>query len=90
MFWRLCRVASWVGLSPQEWQTPYEYSSILSQQSPKEADPLWRLTDLFVRDRWAAPHETPYVEEEDDLERLWPGLRRLLLHIVLRKIKNYK
>ncbi len=90
MFWRLCRVASWVGLSPQEWQTPYEYSSILSQQSPKEADSLWRLTDLFVRDRWAAPHETPYVEEEDDLERLWSGLRRLLLHILLRKIKNYK
>ena len=45
-----------------------------------------RLTELFVRDRWAAPHETPYAAEEDDLGRLWPHLRHLLLRLMLLKI----
>src|SRR6185312_12508119 len=55
MFWRLCRVAGWIGFSPQAWQTPYEYSRMLSQQFPQKAAPLRYLTELFVRDRWDAP-----------------------------------
>ena len=45
-----------------------------------------RLTELFVRDRWAPHHETPYAAEEDDLERLWPHLRNVLLRLILLKI----
>ncbi len=86
MFWRVCRIASWAGLPPREWQTPFEYSHALSQHLPQEAAPMRRLTELFVRDRWAAPHETPYTAEEDDLGRLWPHLRHVLLRLILLKI----
>ncbi len=86
MFWRACRIASWAGLPPREWQTPFEYSRTLSQYFPQEAAPMRRLTELFVRDRWAAPHETPYAAEEDDLARLWPHLRNVLLRLILLKI----
>src|SRR5581483_11940737 len=51
-FWRLCRVASWVGLSPRAWQTPYEYSRALCGRLPQEAGTVWKLTELFVRERW--------------------------------------
>jgi transglutaminase-like putative cysteine protease len=86
IFWRACRIASWAGLPPREWQTPFEYSRTLIQHFPQEAAPMRRLTELFVRDRWAAPHETPYAPEEDDLERLWPHLRNVLLRLILLKI----
>src|SRR6266568_3525536 len=86
VFWRVCRIASWAGLPPREWQTPFEYSHALSQHLPQEAAPMRRLTELFVHDRWAAPHETPYTAEEDDLGRLWPHLRHVLLRLILLKI----
>ena len=54
-YWRLCRLASWVGLSPREWQTPYEFSQMLCRRVPHEAKPVWRLTELYVRERWAPP-----------------------------------
>jgi transglutaminase-like putative cysteine protease len=88
MFWRACQVASWAGMPPRGWQTPYEYSSMLIRHVPYEAAPLRRLTDLFVRDRWAAPHEVPYVPEEDDLERLWPHLRRVFLRLIVLRVSK--
>ncbi len=88
MFWRACRIASWAGMPPSGWQTPYEYSSMLIRHVPSEAAPLRRLTELFVRDRWAAPHEVPYVHEEDDLERLLPHLRRVLLRLIVLRVSN--
>lgn len=90
MFWRTCRIAGWAGLPPQGWQTPFEYSNMLGQRFPREAAPMRRLTELFVRARWAAPYETPYVVEEDDLERLWPHLRTLLLRMMLLRIGKSK
>ena len=52
MFWRLCRIATWAGLAPRSSQTPYEYSGMLSTQFPQQAPFLWRLTELFVYERW--------------------------------------
>jgi transglutaminase-like putative cysteine protease len=88
MYWRVCRLASWVGLPPQSWQTPYEYSRMLGRYFPQDMAPLRRLTELFVRDRWAAPHEMPFTAEEDDLERLWPHFRRMFLHIFLLRMRK--
>jgi transglutaminase-like putative cysteine protease len=87
-FWRLCRLAGWVGLSPRTWQTPYEFSLMLSHRLPQEATHLWRLTELFVRERWAAPHQAPHAFEEQELQRLSPGLRRILLRLILMKTKR--
>jgi hypothetical protein len=82
-YWRFCRLASWVGLAPRGWQTPYEYSSMLSQQLPEGSMPLRRLTDLFVRDRWGPPQAAPRPQEEEDIHQFWPVLRAELLRRIL-------
>jgi transglutaminase-like putative cysteine protease len=88
IFWRLCYIASWAGFSPRHWQTPYEYSRMLSRHFPQQAPPLWRLTELFVRDRWGAPHQVPHVHEEVYAQHLWMNLRGLMMHLVLKKVKK--
>ncbi|HZR44776.1 MAG TPA: DUF4129 domain-containing protein, partial [Ktedonobacteraceae bacterium] len=88
VYWRFCYITSWLGLAPRSWQTPYEYSRMLSQQFPQQARPLWRLTELFVRERYAAPHQAPRPQDEEAVERLWPTLRSLLLHLLLNKVKK--
>lgn len=88
-FWRVCYLAGWGGIPPQRWQTPYEYSNMLSQQFPQATASLQHLTELFVHDRWAAPHETLYAE--DNIEHLWPHLRSLLLlRLVLLRFRMPK
>lgn len=88
-FWRLCRVAGWIGLPPRPWQTPYEYSRMLSSRVPQEAPSLWWLTELFVHERWAPPKQTPSTLEksERELRRLWPGLHRTFLRLLWMKTK---
>jgi len=88
MFWRFCRLASWIGLAPKEWQTPYEYSGMLSRHFPQQQQSLWHLTDLFVRERWGASAQVPHPYKEQEVEHLWPALRGAFLHLVLRKVKK--
>lgn len=85
-FWRLCRIASWVGVGPRRWQTPYEYSQMLCQRVPEEALPLWRLTELFVRERWAPASSRAYADTE--LKQVWPGLRRVCVRLLWLKAKR--
>jgi transglutaminase-like putative cysteine protease len=82
---RLCRVASLIGSPPASWQTPYEYTFSLSRRFPQAAGTLRHLTDLFVRERWASPQQAPDPGEKQELERLWPRLRNMLLHPSLHK-----
>jgi hypothetical protein len=85
-FWRVCRVAGWVGLAPRSWQTPYEYSRALCGRVPQEAGTLWRLTELFVRERWGTlPHAS---QAEHELEQLSPRLRQSFWRLLLFKIKR--
>ncbi len=88
MFWRLCRIASWVGFAPKSWQTPYEYSGMLSNQFPQNATPLLHLTHLFVRERWGPPAQVPPHAEEEIVEHLQPNLRRMFLHLIMCKVKK--
>ncbi len=85
-FWRLCRLASWAGLAPQAWQTPYEFSHLLCQRLPRDAPPVWRLTELFVRERWA-PQATPYAlrSGEVEAEKLKPSLHRIFVRLLWTK-----
>jgi len=85
VFWRVCRLGRWAGLPPRGWQTPYEYNRVLSRHFPRVATPLRRVTDLFVRERWAAPHELPGAAEEQALEKLWPQLRNTLFRAILKR-----
>jgi hypothetical protein len=88
MFWRLCWIASRAGYSPQPWQTPYEYSSVLSAQLEQRPTPFWRLTELFVRDRWGPPHALLQADEEKDLEQQWPTLRNMFLQMLFKRGKK--
>jgi transglutaminase-like putative cysteine protease len=88
IFWRLCYVASWIGFSPHRWQTPYEYSRMLSHHLPEQAHPLWLLTELFVRDRWAPPQQVPQVHEEAYAQHLWSNLHGIVMRLALKKIKK--
>ncbi|HTK08460.1 MAG TPA: transglutaminase domain-containing protein [Ktedonobacteraceae bacterium] len=87
-FWRFCRIASWVGLAPKGWQTPYEYSRMLRQQLPQGSMPFQHLTELFVRDRWGPPQAAPRPQEEAHIQQCWPALRTELLLRVFRRRKK--
>jgi transglutaminase-like putative cysteine protease len=88
MYWRICWLASKAGLSPKISQTPYEYSEMLIQHVPEGKAPLRRLTEMFVHDRWATPyHATPPCDIED-IERLWPTLRNMLLSLLIKRKKT--
>jgi len=87
-YWRLCRVASWVGLAPQRWQTPYEYSRALCKRVPQEAGPLWRLTELFVRERWGRPHEGYAPVGERELTHMSSRLRKSIGRLLLMKVRR--
>jgi transglutaminase-like putative cysteine protease len=90
IFWRLCWIASRAGLAPRHSQTPYEYSQMLIRYFPGEAISLWKVTELFVRDRWGSPYQLPQEPELQYVERLWPRLRKTFLRLFFRKRKREK
>jgi transglutaminase-like putative cysteine protease len=87
MYWRACRVAGWVGLGPKSWQTPYEYTSMLSRHWPAEGATLWHLTDLYVRERWGGS-SSPQEYETTAIEHTVPSIQSLFWHLLLRKKKK--
>lgn len=82
---RLCRLAGLVGSPPASWQTPYEYTFVLSRRFPQASAPLRRLADLFVRERWASPQQHPAPREAQEIQHLWPHLRNTLLRAPFSK-----
>lgn len=87
-YWRVCRLASLVGLSPRAWQTPYEFSQVLCQRVPREARPLWRLTELFVRERWAPSYQAPLPVEEHELVRFSPRFGRIFFQLLWHRARH--
>ncbi|HEY7415256.1 MAG TPA: transglutaminaseTgpA domain-containing protein [Ktedonobacteraceae bacterium] len=89
-FWRLCRLASWIGLGPRGWQTPYEYGEMLSRYMPQQAFPLWCLTNLYVHERWGASTPTKHSvsEQKQVVERSWRILLGALLRSSIYSIKQ--
>ncbi|MGH2493883.1 MAG: transglutaminase TgpA family protein [Ktedonobacteraceae bacterium] len=79
MYWRLSRLASLSGTAPRASQTPYEYTRLLAQRYPRAQAALWRITHLFVRERWGARQHLPRESEVKDLEQLWPSVRITML-----------
>lgn len=88
LFWRFCQIASWIGLGPKAWQTPYEYSLMLSRQFPKQTASFSRLTKLFVQERWGAPQPTPRKLELTDATSLWIAMRSLILGHFAQLLKS--
>ncbi len=86
-FLRLCRLSARFGLGPRSWQTPYEYSAMLSQQMPSHASFFWCVAHLFVRDRWDSVSAPPMLKEQEvqALSQQWPRLRRALFISTLQR-----
>ena len=82
---RVCRLGTLIGSPPQRWQTPYEYYRVLGRRFPQAAAPMRRVTELFVRERWAAPYQAPGPAEEQSLEKLWFQLRNALIRSFLSR-----
>ena len=87
-YWRFCRAASFLGLAPRAWQTPYEYSRTIGQRFPSQAQSLWHLTDLFVREHWGGPQNATQARQENDVQQLWPAIRSLLVKLFWQRFKR--
>jgi uncharacterized protein DUF4129 len=66
-------------VAPRAWQTPYEYTRMLCRRYPRAQTALWRITHLFVRERWGARQHLPREAEVKDLEQLWPDVRSTIV-----------
>ncbi|BCL81451.1 transglutaminase [Ktedonobacteria bacterium brp13] len=92
LYLRIGRLAAWAGLGPRRWQTPYEYSEMLSRQIAHRDPLLWQLTEHFVHDRWGRPDTTMQPGETANVMRGWPLLRFTLIRRIFfsRRVKNLK
>ncbi|MEO8973944.1 MAG: transglutaminase domain-containing protein, partial [Ktedonobacteraceae bacterium] len=88
MYWRLCRVAGWAGFAPRASQTPYEYSFQLSQHVPRHTTVLQRLTELFVREKYAEPHNLPSHVLDEMGEHVRPDLRKAMVRLLFARFKK--
>ena len=79
VYWRVSRLASLSGTAPSASQTPYEYTRMLCQRYPRAQAALWRITHLFVRERWGARQHLPREAEVKDMEQLWPTVRSAII-----------
>jgi transglutaminase superfamily protein/uncharacterized protein DUF4129 len=88
VYWRVSRLASLSGSAPRASQTPYEYTRMLCQRYPRAQSALWRITHLFVRERWGASQHLPREAEVKDMERLWPTVRGAIMRSWLSPLRR--
>ncbi len=87
LYGRVCTLAEWAGIKVQPAQTPYEYMQEVAAITPKEAEMLERLGNIYVRDRWADPASKEHPRhsgEIAELPGLWKRLQPPLFLYVLR------
>ncbi len=77
---RLCSFARRLGIQFQRHQTPYEYATALSTALPEGQDPVQRITDLYVRERFSGREVSGQEAEE-----AWQSLRPILWRSWLRR-----
>lgn len=78
------RYAGWLGIGRQGHFTPYEQAQALAQRAPQAQAPVQRITELYVRKRFAPPQEAHH--RDDDVEALsaWAQARGYLRRALLR------
>lgn len=65
-----------LGLGRQAYQTPHEHASILAQALPQGQEPLSRLVDLYVKERFGAGGLSEL--EQEGVRQAWHRLRPIL------------
>ena len=81
---RLIGWAQRLRLATQSGLTPYERSAILTQELPLGAPFIQRITDIYVRFRFA-PRSANTAKSESELESNWQQLRPVLLRAWLQQ-----
>jgi hypothetical protein len=86
LYGRICVLANWAGVELRTSQTPYEYIHSLTALAPQYTTPLERISDIYVRDRWADPQSKDHparTGEIRELHQLWKQLQpRLFLYVL--------
>ncbi len=82
-FGRVTLLAGWAGVKPKRTQTPFEYIQALQQRLPAQAEPLQRLGELYVQERWGAPNAGAGIREE--MRQIWAHLRGTLVRAVAHR-----
>jgi transglutaminase-like putative cysteine protease len=74
-YYRVGRLARYLGLGQEKHTTPYEYAQTLSQQFPEQAPQIQRITKAYVAERYQSNKRQPAREFESD----WQAIRKGLL-----------
>lgn len=78
---RLLRYARWLGVSIGPHLTPYERAEVLSSAVPQGREPIVRITDLYVQERFGKLEG----QTNPEAETLW---RRLRPHLILGGLRR--
>jgi hypothetical protein len=76
---RLLRYARWLGISMGPHQTPYERAEAMTQVVPQGREPITRIADLYVQERFGRGNASP------EADTLWRRLRPQLILGGLRR-----
>ncbi|HTK10073.1 MAG TPA: transglutaminase-like domain-containing protein [Ktedonobacteraceae bacterium] len=77
IFGKIYLLANWAGIGGQTSQTPYEYIKGLFVVAPGDEKSLERLSDIYVRERWADPQSLEHPVKTGEIQEL-PGIWRKL------------
>ncbi len=84
---RLCGFAHRFGIRFQRHQTPYEYAAALTAAVPEGQEPVQRIADLYVRERFSG-REVSGEEAEEAWRSLRPILWRRWLQRKLERLQR--
>jgi len=86
---RLCNFARRLGIEFQRHQTPYEYAAALITAVPEGQDPVQRIADLYVRERFSGTVLDWTVQGREvsgqEAGEAWQSLRPILWRRWLRR-----
>ncbi|MCS6846729.1 MAG: transglutaminase-like domain-containing protein, partial [Anaerolineae bacterium] len=80
----ITRYAGWLGIGKQRQFTPYEQAEALAQRAPQAQAPVQRITDLYVRKRFAPPKDVRSQGDDTEALSAWAQARSYLRRALLQ------
>jgi transglutaminase-like putative cysteine protease len=88
IFGKISLLANWAGIGGNTSQTPYEYVKELVVIAPEEEGTFERLSDIYVRDRWADPQSPEHPAKTGEIQELPSIWRKLEPKFILYVIRH--
>lgn len=79
----MSRYAGLLGFKRQAHQTPHEYAMVIAEAVPQAEEDIYRITDLYVRERFGSRGIDQ--EEREEIRLVWTRLRGVLWRQLLRR-----